>query len=61
MPTYEVEIRVEAEDSIAVYSQDRDESQRRFVRSVQADSPQEAMHAAAVWVADRLATEGPSA
>jgi len=59
MPTYEVEIRVEAEDSIAVYSQDRDESQRRFVRSVQADSPQEAMHTAALWATSRLAKESP--
>jgi len=57
MPTYEVEIRVEAEDSIAIYSQDRDESQRRFVRSIQASSPQAAMHAAAVWATDKLAEE----
>ncbi len=57
MPTYEVEIRVEAEDSIAVYSQGRDETQRRFVRSVTADSPQAAMHAVAEWVTSRLAEE----
>ncbi len=61
MPTYEVDIHIEAEDNIAIYSQDRDVSERRFVRSVQANSPQEAMHAAAVWATDRLATEGPQA
>lgn len=61
MPTYEVEIRVDAEDSIATYSQERDESQRRFVRSVTANSPQEAMHTAAIWVTSRLAKESPQA
>ena len=60
MPTYEVDIRVQAEDPMIAYTdgpQERDESERRFVRSIQASSPQEAMHAAAVWVTRRLANE----
>ena len=57
MPEYEVDIRVQAEATTGDYLHNRDESERRFVRSVRASSPQEAMHAAVEWVTSRLAEE----
>ncbi len=57
MPTYEVDIQVQAEDEAGTYTHGRDLAERRFVRSVTADSPQEAMHVATVWVTRRLANE----
>ncbi len=57
MPTYEVDIQVQAEDTAGTYTHGRDLAERRFVRSVQANSPQEAMHLAATAATRRLANE----